>query len=203
MIAGHDLRNRECILARVSAILTNPKRTWVSIKREEHSIAQIYIRYVAPLAAIGPISEAAGRISFVREDVLGIQHRGPILIAVEDAVLSWVTSLVSLYVFALLIAAIAPWFGGKTDRTGAFKLAAYAGTATWIAGVFRIVPFLVWLWGLGILYSAYLLMRGLPHMLSVKGDRALACAVTVILVGGSLLVSANAVTESLLARLTD
>jgi hypothetical protein len=64
----------------------------------------------------------------------------------------------------------------------AFKLAAYAATASWLAGVFTLVPGLSFLSILG-LYSLYLLYIGAPILMKVPADRALSYTAVVIVVG--------------------
>ena len=51
------------------------------------------------------------------------------------AVLSYVLALVAVFVFAQIINALAPTFGGQKDSVQALKAAAYATTAAWVAGV--------------------------------------------------------------------
>lgn len=84
-------------------------------------------------------------------------------------------------------------FGGTSDRLNAFKLAVYASTAAWVAGVFNLVPGLGFLSILG-LYSIYLLYTGLPVLMKVPQDKAGVCtaaiavlAIIVMIVAGALI----------------
>jgi len=91
---------------------------------------------------------------------------------ISEMVVSYVLTLVGVYVLALVIDQLAPQFGAARGRTQAFKLAAYSGTAWWLAGVFRLLPgigglFMV----LGGLYTLYLMYLGLPKLMRVEGDR--------------------------------
>ena len=79
------------------------------------------------------------------------------------AILSYALALVAVWVFALIINALAPTFGGQKDPVQALKAAAYAMTAAWIAGVANIIPFLgMVIMIAGAVYSVYLLYLGLP-----------------------------------------
>ena len=88
-------------------------------------------------------------------------------------VLSYALSLVQVYVIALIVDALAPTFKGEKNQIQALKLAAYAFTAAWVAGVAQIVP---WIGGLlalaGGIYSIYLFYLGLPTLMKCPPDQA-------------------------------
>ena len=96
------------------------------------------------------------------------------------AVITYVLALVSVYVNALIIDALAPSFGGTKNSLKAFKVAAYSGTAAWVAGIFQIIPLLGILGILG-LYSLYLLYLGLPRLMAVSADKAIGYTVVVVI----------------------
>ncbi len=50
-------------------------------------------------------------------------------------VLSYALSLVQVYLIALIVDALAPTFGAQKSQIQALKLAAYAFTAAWVAGI--------------------------------------------------------------------
>jgi hypothetical protein len=76
-----------------------------------------------------------------------------------------------VYVLALIIDALAPNFGGVSNQVQALKVAAYSSTASWVAGIFGLIPPLSWLGVLG-LYSLYLLYLGLPILMKSPPDKA-------------------------------
>ena len=49
---------------RVRAILTAPATTWDEIEQEPASLAGLYLTYVMPLAAIGPVAGFIGAVVF-------------------------------------------------------------------------------------------------------------------------------------------
>jgi len=87
-----------------------------------------------------------------------------------------------VYVFALIIDALAPSFGGEKNFLQAFKVAAFAPTASWLAGIFSILPALSILGILG-LYSLYLLYVGLPRLMKTPPEKAMVYTVVVIIAG--------------------
>src|SRR5918911_1583173 len=66
------------------------------------------------------------------------------------AILHYILTLVGVYLIAFIIDALAPTFGGAKDFNRAFKVAAYAPTASWLAGVFALLPILSVLTILGL-----------------------------------------------------
>jgi hypothetical protein len=164
------------LISRVQNILLKPKEEWGVIDAEPATIGGIYTSYVVILAAIGPICMLIG------QQVVGIYGwKPPISYSVGQAVITYALSLVSVYVSALVIDALAPSFGGTKDQVKAFKVAAYSATASWLAGVFQIVPMLAFLAIVG-LYSLYLLYLGLPRLMRVAEDKAIGYTVVVIIV---------------------
>src|SRR3546814_2696088 len=85
--------------------------------------------------------------------------------------LQYVLVLAIVYVVALIINALAPTFGGQKDMTQALKTVAYAWTASWVAGIAVIVPWLGWLIAVaGAVYAIYLLYLGLPHTMKRSAE---------------------------------
>ncbi|HXG03995.1 MAG TPA: Yip1 family protein [Candidatus Binatia bacterium] len=165
---------------RVKTILMQPRREWEVIAREPSTIGGVYRGYVAPLAAVGPITAMVGQ-SMIGFGVPGLgRYRVPLGSALVQAVVTYVLSLAAVYVLALVINALAPRFGGQEDPGQAFKLAAYSSTAAWVAGVFALVPALGFLSILG-LYSLYLLYLGVPVVMKVPTSRVLPYTVAVMI----------------------
>jgi hypothetical protein len=165
------------LVNRVKDILMTPKTEWGVIDGEPATIGGIYTGYVMILAAIGPIAGLIG------QQVFGLPFIGkpPLSYSVTMAVMTYVISLVGVYVLALIIDALAPSFGGTKDSVKAFKVAAYSWTAAWVAGIFGIIPMLGILAIVG-LYSLYLLYLGLPRLMRVADDKALGYTIVVIVV---------------------
>jgi hypothetical protein len=152
------------LIQRVRDILTQPSPTWGIIAAEPASIKSLYLGYVMPLAAIGPVAAAIGTLIFgstsFTEVILG-------------AVLGYVLSLVMVYVLALLVDVLAPAFGGQRSMIQAFKLVAYANTAGWVAAVLNIVPAISILAIAGALYGLYLMFLGLPRLMKSPSAKSL------------------------------
>lgn len=169
------------LIERVKNILVTPKTEWPRIDAEPATIGGIYTGYVLILAAIGPIALLIGQ-QLVGISVLGITYKPSITYSIGTAVITYVMSLVLVYVFSLIIDLLAPTFGGTKNSLNAFKVAAYSATAGWVAAIFNVIPMLGWLGGLLGLYGLYLIYLGLPRLMRVGEDKAVGYTVLAIVV---------------------
>jgi Yip1 domain len=167
------------LIERVKRILLSPQTEWEIIAAEPTTPAELYKTYIAPLAAIGPIAQFIG-YSVFGMSVFGATYRVPIGSGLTSALLTYVLTLAATYVLALIIDALAPTFNGQRNQMQALKVAAYSSTASWVAGIFALIPGLRILTILG-LYSVYLLYLGLPALMKAPRDRALVYTAVVIL----------------------
>src|SRR5262245_3465669 len=166
---------RMSLISRVQNIILKPKEEWAVIDAEPATVGGIYTSYVLILAAIGPIAMIIG------QQVFGIYGFKPAMqYTLTMAVIGYVLALVGVYVNALIIAALAPSFGGTKNSVKAFKVAAYSATAAWLAQIFQIIPMLGILAIVG-LYSLYLLYLGLPRLMSVGEDKAIGYTIVVVI----------------------
>ncbi len=171
------------IVSRVKAILMTPKTEWPVIAAEMTTIADLYKNYVIILAAIPAVA------SFIKMSIIGTTipfagtFRVGIMSGLTTAILTYVLSLVAIFIVALIIDALAPTFGAAKDQMQALKTAVYAYTAYWVASIAQVIPALGFLIVLaGGLYSLYLLYLGLPRLMRVAEDKAIGYTVVVIIV---------------------
>ncbi len=170
------------LIDRVKRILLSPQAEWAVIDGETTTPSALYQGYIMPLAAIGPIASVIGYSVFgIRVPFSGTVYRTPIGAALTSAIVTYVLTLVMVYVTSLIIDALAPTFGGTKSPIQALKVAAYSATASWVCGIFAILPGLRMLAILG-LYSFYLLYLGLPVLMKAPKDRAVGYTVLVVVV---------------------
>jgi hypothetical protein len=172
---------RAALIARVKDLLLQPKEEWPKIAAEPATVGSLYSNYVIYLAAVPVLCTLIGSLLF-GYGVGGFTYRPSFFGADTTAILQYAMQLGGVYVFALIIDALAPRFGGQKDRVRAFKLAAYGATASWLAGVFYLFPVLHVLALLG-LYSLYLIYTGVPVLMRVPAERALAFTGALIAIG--------------------
>jgi hypothetical protein len=168
------------LVQRVQRILLSPRTEWEVIEAEPTTPAQLYTGYVMLLAAIGPIAQLIGYSVFgITVPFMGT-YRVPIGSAITSAIVTYILTLLGTYVLALIIDALAPTFNGQRNQIQALKVAAYSSTASWVAGIFALVPGLRLLTLLG-LYSLYLLYLGLPTLMKAPREKAMGYTVVVVL----------------------
>ena len=96
----------------------------------------------------------------------------------------YVTSLVSLFVVAWIVDMLAPTFGGEKNFVQSFKLVAYASTASWIAGIFRLLPYLGGIVALlALIYTLYTFYLGAPVLKKCTQEKAVGFTIVVIVCG--------------------
>jgi hypothetical protein len=168
------------LIQRVQRILLSPRAEWEVIDAEPTTLAGLYTGYIVPLAAIGPIAQLIGYSVFgITVPFMGT-YRVPIGSAITSAIVAYILTLIATYVLALIIDALAPTFNGQRNQIQALKVAAYSSTASWVAGIFALIPGLRLLTILG-LYSLYLLYLGLPILKKTPREKAMGYTVVVIL----------------------
>jgi hypothetical protein len=171
------------LIARVKGILLTPKTEWPVIAEEPATTADLYKNYILILAAITPI------FSFLKLSLIGVSMpfmgtmRFGIGAGLTNMVVGYILALVGVFVLMLIVDALAPTFGGQKNQVQALKTVAYAYTASWVAGVAQVVPWLGMLIMLiAGLYGIYLLYLGLPHTMKAPQDKAVGYTVVVIIV---------------------
>lgn len=176
------------LVARVKGILLTPKAEWNVIDTEPTTVGSLYTGYIIPLAAIPAVASVIG-FSVVGSPLLG---KWPMSYGLKSAVISYALALAFTFVLALIIDALAPTFGGEKSQIQALKVAAYSGTASWVAGIFFIIPSLSVLGILGF-YSLYLLYLGLPILMKAPREKAMPYTAVAIVCALVLYVILNAI----------
>ncbi|HXS40608.1 MAG TPA: Yip1 family protein [Stellaceae bacterium] len=161
------------LVARAKAILLSPNSEWPVIAGEPAETAGLYKSYILPMAAIPPVCAFIGFSIFFGRYGFGYGILG--LIA------QYVLALIAVYVIALIAQWLAPRFGGTSEFIPALKLVAYSHTASWVGGIFLLIPFLGILSFLMTLYGLYLLYAGATPVMSVPGERAITFTAALIL----------------------
>ena len=162
------------LIARVKGVLLQPQAEWRIIDAEFATEKSLFTRYAMILAAIGPVAGLIGGVAF---------SHTPIVSALVLAIVSYVLSLAGVFILGLIINALASSFGGVPNRIQAMKLAVYAYTAAWVAGIFNLVPALSVLTVIGGIYSLVLLFLGLPVLMRTPEDKKVVYFIVILLAG--------------------
>ena len=183
--------------SRIKRILLTPKTEWRRIDAEPMTVGGILRGWVMPLAAIGPVAGLIGSFLF-GFSFFGIGYRPSLAGAFVTALFGYIMAIVGVFVLAFLINALASSFDGTPNRVQAMKVAGYAATAGYLAGIFQLFPLLAFLGLLG-LYSLYLFWVGLPILMRVPEAKAAGYAIVTIIAAMIVYVVAGLIAGALSA----
>jgi hypothetical protein len=167
------------IIKRAIGIITKPHEEWKTIKDESATISDLFMKYAIILAAIPAI---AGFIGFtvLGRSYMGFAIRMPVGRSLMWAIFTYAFSIISVYILALIIDALAPTFGAQKDMIKSLKIAVYSATATWVAGILYIIPALAFLAMIAGFYSLYLLFTGIKNLKEAPKDKEVGYFIAVI-----------------------
>jgi hypothetical protein len=171
------------LVARAQGLILKPKEEWVKIKGEDTPAMQLIAGYAALLCAIPAAAQFIGySLIGIRIPFLGM-YRYPLGSGLLRAILYYVFSLASVYVFGLVINALAPNFGSKPNPQKSMQLAVYSMTIPFVAGIFYIIPALGVLAAIAGLYGLYVLYLGfMTPMMETPKDKVIGYLVVSIIV---------------------
>jgi hypothetical protein len=170
------------LVSRVKGMIMSPATEWDRIDAEPATVKGLYTGYVCIVAAIPAIAGVIGGLLF---GMAAFGVAGPMFLvpAIVGAIIGYIGSLISVAVVAMIIDALAPSFDATKSQIQAFKVAAYAFTPAWVAGILAIVPMIGWLGMLvGGLYSLYVLYLGQPKLMRAPEQKAMGYVVVTIIV---------------------
>jgi hypothetical protein len=159
------------IVERAKRICVSPETEWPVIAAESTSLASLITGYVLPLAAINAIAGMIGSVMSGLSIALGL----------SVAITALLMSIVMVVVLSTIIDALAPTFGAEKSSDRAAKVAAYAPTPAWIAGIAQIIPYLGTVIAfIGALYALYLLYLGLARVMRSPQEKVVGYTVVVV-----------------------
>lgn len=157
------------LVERAKKILLTPAQEWAVIKSENLSVPEMFTGYAMILALIPAVSGFIG-FTLLGTSVAGVFVKRSLTDGITFAVLTYALSLAGVYVLGLIVDALAPTFGCRKDFPTSLKVVIFSFTASWVAGIFQILPGLSWLSITG-LYSLYLMYLGLRELKEVPADK--------------------------------
>jgi hypothetical protein len=161
------------IVERAKRICLSPDTEWPVIASESATLGTLLTGYVLPLAAVSAVALLIG----------SVLSELSLVAAASLAVTGLIVALVYVVVMSSVIDALAPTFGAEKSSDRAGKVAAYAPTPAWVAGVAQIIPYIGGLIAaLGALYAIYVLYLGLLRLMKSPPDKAVAYTAVVVVV---------------------
>jgi hypothetical protein len=158
--------------SRAVRMLTHTRAEWTAIGGTPMTARSIYVRFLIPIAALGPLAGTLGTLLFDGERTsLAGSYTVSASTALLAGVLEYGLNLGAIWVFAFLIERLAPAFRAHPGRIDALKLAAFGATPYWLGSVLAFVPKLAPVGVVLGLYSVRLYALGLPPLMRVPGER--------------------------------
>ncbi len=164
------------LIDRAKKIIISPKTEWDVVTNEEPNIQQIITGYVLPLAVLPSIAMVIGW------GVIGMMGFKSFNYDIAMAVVQLLNAVVSVFIAAFVIDALAPSFGSQKNLGRAVQLVAYAMTPAWIGGLLNILPSLSWLGSLFGLYGLYLLFLGFVPLMKTPEEKKVGYIIVSIVV---------------------
>lgn len=187
------------MIPRIKAILLQPKAEWPVIDAEPMPTARIFTGWVVPLAAIGPVAGLIGGQLF-GYGAFGFSYRPGLGFSLSMAFFAYLSALFGTWLTAKIIDLLAPTFGATPNANAAMKVAAFGFTASYLTGVFQLIPSLGFL-GLLALYSLYLVYLGLPLLMKAPAEKALGYTIAVCVAAIVVMAVLVTVTSTITSRL--
>jgi hypothetical protein len=176
------------IVERVKGILVHPRATWAEIDKEPTTTTALYAGYIVPLAGLAALARLIGVA------VLGfpVIARPPLWNVIVWAVLYFGFELLAVDIIAFVIDWLGPVMGcpeceGLPRHIQALKVAAYARTPIWIAGLAAIIPTLqLTALVVGGISAVYLLWLGIPELMKAPKHRIPVYALATVVAAAGL-----------------
>jgi len=161
------------IVERVKNILINPKKEWEVIDKETTEIPQLITGYLLILALIPALASLIG---------YWLVGAWTFSWGIRYAVIAFISPVISVFIAAFVINALADSFGSQKDMRRAMQLVVYSYTASLVAGIFYIIPALSVLAFIAGLYSLYILYIGIQPMMKTPQEKVTTYFVVSLLV---------------------
>lgn len=168
------------LVDRVKNLLLSPAKEWETIKGESWTIGDLFTKYAIILAAIPAVAGFIGYSLFGISYGFGSYKLG-FGTSLTWAILTYVLSLVGVYVLGFIIDLLAPSFGSTKNMVASLKVAVFSSTPGWVAGILNIFPALGILVLIASIYGLVLLYMGLERIKSVPKEKMVGYFVVVLI----------------------
>lgn len=169
------------MIDRAKSVLTNPGGAWTAIKQDNHTVKDVYIKYLAVMAALGPLCTLIGMSLFTSGQGMPAMAVG-MTATIGLVVITYVTQLIVPYISAWIIKMLAPNFDGSPSLVDSLKLSVYSSTPSYVGAILGIFPPLRIIGSLFGLYGIYVYYKGIPEMTGVPASKQVLFAIVSIIV---------------------
>ncbi len=146
------------IFKRAFGLLIYPYKTWEEIFRAKESKFDLFLNYGITFALIGPV------LSFYS---LFFQENYPIKKVLTYSLTTYILDLITVLVLSVFVFLIFKFFNKSKNFDYAFKIALFIYIPIWISDFVDIYQPLRILSNLGLIYSFYVLYKGLQFLFNI------------------------------------
>lgn len=158
------------LVTRVKNMLVSPKTEWEVIAAEQPNANQIITGFVVPLTLIGALAAFIG-YGFIGSSILGVRIVS-ISWGIYYAIVKLLLGILSVYITAFVVDALAPSFESEKHQGRSMQLVAYGSTPALVAAFFTLLPPVAGVVTLiGGIYSIYLWYLGLGPIKKTPEDK--------------------------------
>jgi len=168
------------LVDRAKNIMLNPKQEWEVVKAESITTQELYTKYAVILAAIPAIAGFIGYTLFGLSWGFGT-IKLPVGTSLTWAVVTYITSLLGVFILSFIADALAPSFGSNKDMNASTKVVVFAYTPAWVAGIFYIFPSLGFIVALAGIYGLILMYMGFQKVKDVPQDKMTVYFIVIII----------------------
>ena len=162
------------MIQRVMNIALRPAEEWPVIAQEPATTAGLYVKYIIPLSAIGPICGFVSGVLWGHSvPFTGIKVAPAMSSLLMLMIVGYILGLVGTAVSALIVQKLAPTFKSQGTFVDALKMITFSYAPYWVASVITLVPIIGMLSFLVAFYGLYLFYVGLPHVMKTPDDQRL------------------------------
>jgi len=158
------------IFARVKRLMLSPVKEWKVIAEEKRTVPEIFVSFLLPFSLLTILACYIGYgIVGSKQDMFGLIASAKLgyLYALYYAILL----IASIFISALAISFIAPFFKANNNINSNFRLVVYSFTPSMSATILLIIPALSPVVLIAGLYNLLLLYTGLKRMTGVTAER--------------------------------
>lgn len=164
------------IIERAKNLIISSDSEWDIIISENENKNSILKNYAIPLILVGALAAFIGHL-------IGPRFISPsISYSITSAIMAFIIPIISIFISAYIVDALATSFGSKKNIEGAFSLIIYSSTPAFIAAIVANLHWTLSFVNIFSLFSIYLFWKGIDKIMGTPEDKKLAYVIVSYLV---------------------